>query len=67
MTARSTPDPTPWAYHDELVVGTIRTHLPGKWRFCDLETGEAWGLADDGHFTRATDGQFVPAPEFGQA
>jgi hypothetical protein len=40
---------------DVLVTGTIRTHVPCKWRFVDLETGDVWGMEPDGSLTRRTD------------
>lgn len=38
---------------DELTAATIRTRVPSKWRFVDLETGDVWKLDDEGHFVAA--------------
>lgn len=32
---------------------TIRTKVPSKWRFVDLETGDVWKAKPEGGFTRA--------------
>lgn len=47
---------------------TIRTRVPSKWRFVDLETGEVWkwgtytgdGIGAKPGFEKAKDGQWVP-------
>lgn len=36
---------------DKLVTISINTHVPSKWRFTDLETGEIWRWEGAG-FTR---------------
>jgi hypothetical protein len=40
---------------------TIRTRVPSKWRFVDLETGDVWKANPDrpGAFTRADDTTYV--------
>jgi hypothetical protein len=38
--------------HPECVEMTIRSRVPSKWRFVDLETGDVWQWRD-GTFERA--------------
>ncbi len=58
---------------DKLHEITIKTHVPEKWRFVDLETGDIWQWIPDkgginadgrvtfrGHFKRADDLEILP-------
>lgn len=38
---------TKFKHEDDLSEITINTHVPSKWRFVDLETGDVWEFDKD--------------------
>lgn len=40
---------------EDLVTAKVNTHVPSKWRFVDLETGEVWMPTATGRLVRKQD------------